>query len=214
MRNTINTGTGGRQRQRLWLRGVTCALVGLLTLASPVRALECMSVAEMNAERVRSLQSGLMVAALKCVHRPELDLHTSYNGFVGRFERELIVHSDVLQDYFRRAHGSKHRTVLNQYVTSLANRYSIRTFDFPTFCDDMALLSASILVQEAGAIQNVSFDMSHLAPGYSELCESAHNRDFPWLQGGLPDLATVHMPDLDEWLRRDAQAFVAPQLAE
>ena len=207
MRRDIGRRAGGRAVPAFCLRrAVALVLACLVVMTSQARASECMSAAEFNAERVRSLQAGLMVAALKCVHRPELKLHSAYNEFVSRFERELIAHSDVLQDYFRRAHGVGHRNILNKYVTSLANEYSIRTFDFPTFCDDMSRLSRSILRQDAGAILNVNFDMTFLSREYAEMCPEARNRDFPWLRGGLPDLASIHMPALDEELRREAQA--------
>ena len=59
-----------------------------------------MTKAETTAEQARGLQAGLMVAALKCVHKPGLKLHETYNVFVSRYNAELTSHSNVMQAYF------------------------------------------------------------------------------------------------------------------
>lgn len=181
------------------------AAVLLVMPAQGAQAEKCMSFSELNAERVRALQSGLMVAALKCVHKPHLELRPGYNAFVTRYERELIGHSNVLQDYFRRTYGAGHRAKLNAYVSALANTFSVRTFDYPSFCEDMAALSQHLMTQEDGAVRHVRFDMSKLPPSYAPLCAAEQHPDFPRTRNGLPDLASVHVPDLDRPLMRQAQ---------
>ena len=199
------------------MKTLLTALVAALILATPLhtaQAGKCMSLSELNAERVRSLQSGLMVAALKCVHKPHLELRAGYNTFVQQYERELVAHSNVLQDYFRRAYGNGHRAKLNTYVSALANVYSIRTFDFPTFCEDMAALSQHLLAQQAGAVEQVRFDMSFLSPSYAPLCETQTHPDFPRTENGLPDLASVHMPDIDNRMMQRAQQTQQAQMGQ
>ncbi len=158
----------------------------------------CMSTQEANAEHVRGLQSALMVAALKCVHRPELKSFERYNSIITQFDRELIAHSNVLQAYFRRVYGSKHRYHINKYVTRLANDFSLRTFETPSFCDEMSDIANTILADGEGSILHLRFDRSFLPPNSANLCASKKSRDFPALNGTVPDLVSIHMPDLDK----------------
>lgn len=193
-------------------------VLALAVLASPVQARKlCMSPLEANAEHVRGLQSALMVAALKCVHRPELDSYERYNTIIQQFNRELLAHSNVLQDYFRRSYGSKHRYHLNKYVTRLANDFSMRTFDVPTFCDEMAAIASGLLEDGQGAILHLRFDRSFLPQNSAELCASKASRDFPALNGNVPDLVSIHMPDIERKARERRTldpALVPPMPAE
>jgi len=206
----------GRNGKARWTARVV--LLAALLLGLPAQGwARCMSLMEANAEYVRGLQSALMVAALKCVHRPELGAYDKYNQFVSRFDRELIAHSNVLQKYFRDTYGAQHRFFLNKYVTRLANDFSLRTFESPEFCDQMTQIADELLADGEGAVLHMRFDRSFLPPLTEPLCESRASRDFPALNGTVPDLISIHMPDIDLALKRKRllePSLVPPMPAE
>lgn len=161
-----------------------------------------MTRAEATAEHARGLQAGLMVAALKCVHKPGLKLHETYNAFVSRFNTELTSHSNVMQAYFKRGYGQGHKDALNKYMTSLANYFSLNTFGNKTFCEDMAAVATAIVAKPDGAVLRGEFDTDFLPATSAPTCNDPANRtmaskDVPVLSSRIPDLASIHMPDLD-----------------
>ncbi len=172
-------------------------------------ALPCMTKAETTAEQARGLQAALMVAALKCVHKPSLKLHESYNAFIGRYNPELTDHSTVMQAYFKRGYGAGYKDALNKYMTSLANYFSLNTFGNKAFCEDIAAVATAILSKGNGAVQRGEFDTAFLPPTTAPLCNdpssrSVASRDVPALNGKIPDLASIYMPDLDTRPRQSA----------
>lgn len=178
------------------------ALAALSLVSGQALALPCMTKAEVTAEQARGLQAGLMVAALKCVHKPALGLHETYNKFISRFNGELTGQSNIMQAYFKRAYGQGHKDALNKYMTSLANYYSLNTFGNKTFCEDMAAAAAAILEKPDGAVQRGQFETALLPATTAPMCNDPAGRtmaskDMPALNGRIPDLASIYMPDLD-----------------
>ncbi|MGE0667344.1 MAG: hypothetical protein AB7O49_12365 [Sphingomonadales bacterium] len=178
------------------------ALAAIVGIAAPAAALPCMTRAETTAEQARGLQAGLMVAALKCVHKPSLELHESYNAFISRYNAELTSHSNVMQAYFKRAYGQGYKSELNRYMTSLANYYSLNTFGNKTFCEDMAAIAREIVAKADGAVLRGEFETRLLPATTAPMCNDPANRsmaskDVPTLSGRIPDLASIYMPDLD-----------------
>ena len=84
------------------------AAAAIAGISGQAVALPCMKEAEVTAEHARGLQAGLMVAALKCVHKPNLKLQENYNAFVTRYNAVLTTHSNVIQAYFKRCYGQRH----------------------------------------------------------------------------------------------------------
>lgn len=72
------------------------------------------------AKAVRTLQSDLMVAALSCGGRE------SYNNFMLSYGPHLSDHDQRLKRHFKSRHGGKHKSALNNYITSLANQGALR----------------------------------------------------------------------------------------
>ncbi|MEN3975215.1 hypothetical protein WJU21_08890 [Emcibacter sp. SYSU 3D8] len=170
-----------------------------------------MTKAETTAEQARGLQAALMVAALKCVHKPGLKLHETYNEFILRYNNELSAHSTVMQAYFKRSYGQGHKDALNKYMTSLANYFSLNTFGNKLFCEDMAAAATAIVAKSDGAVLRGEFDTDMLPATSAPLCNDPAQRtmaskDVPTLNGRIPDLAAIHMPDLD---RRPLQSALA-----
>ncbi len=167
-----------------------------------------MTRAETTAEQARGLQAALMVAALKCVHKPSLELHENYNAFVTRYNKELTAHSAVMQAYFKRSYGAGHSSALNKYMTSLANYFSLNTFNNKTFCEDMAAVATAVLEKGEGAVKRGEFETAFLPATTAPMCNDPSTRtaskDVPTLSGRIPDLASIYMPDLDARFRQSA----------
>ena len=162
---------------------------------------QCMTGKEMRSERVRALQSALMFAALKCIHKPHLGLADNYNAIMRRHSKDLAAHSYVVQDYFRRTHGVGHRKRLHKYTTTLANKYSVYSFEDDKFCEKAAVLSSAILNAEYDVIINARFDRSLLMPSFTTVCKS-ENPDSAAMDSKVPDLVSIHMPEVDTRLRQ------------
>lgn len=137
------------------------AIVGIwLGLSGPANAAGiCLSDTEARADKVRILQSTLMVAALKCAHKPELELDTKYNRFVLRNQRALGVHADALKAHFQTRYGANYDVHLNRYVTRVANVISLGSFDDPRFCENVAALGSAVLKTGRAAVRAARFDM-------------------------------------------------------
>ncbi len=176
------------------------------TSHAALAASQCMSKTEFRAERVRALQSGLMFAALKCVHKPQLGLQGNYNEIMLRFGKDLAKHSTTVQQYFRRTQGAAHRRHLHKYVTGMANRYSILSFSEPNFCEGMSALGQSILDGADDVIALARFNRRLLLPVLAEPCEPEKNPALLALNRRVPDPVSIHMPDIDDRLRREAEA--------
>ena len=99
------------------------ALVAPAQAATPTPK-ACQSAAEINAERVRQIQTEFMVAALKCRKDPQAGVLDRYNAFVRKFSPELVKQSNVLQSYFKRQYGAGHLKRYDSYITKLANELS------------------------------------------------------------------------------------------
>ena len=196
---------------------VLVALAAIGGISGQALALPCMTQAETTAEQARGVQSALMVAALKCVHKPSLKLYDNYNAFVTRYNNELTAHSRIMQAYFKRSYGQGHQDALNKYMTSLANYFSLNTFNNKTFCEDMAAVAVAILAQGDGAVARGSFDTTFLPANTAPMCNDGKprmaNKDVPTLSGKIPDLAAIHMPDLDGRLRQSAAVGIETELA-
>jgi hypothetical protein len=185
---------------------VSAFLCFVVMSQTALAANQCMSKTEFRAERVRALQSALMFSALKCVHKPQLGLQDNYNEIMERFGKDLAKHSITVQQYFRRTQGPAHRRHLHKYVTGMANRYSIISFSEPNFCEGMSELGQSILDGADDAIAVARFNRRLLLPILAEPCEPEENAALLVLNRRVPDPVSIHMPEIDDRLRREAQA--------
>ncbi len=104
-------------------------LVVLLQISSSFAA-PCAKPVEMQAIRVRALQTELMFAGLSCNGR------NHYNHFVNNYRPELKEYADALRGYFQRVYGRSGETKMNQFITRLANQSSTRSIKRGTeaFC--------------------------------------------------------------------------------
>ena len=108
------------KRMREW----GLSLAGLaLVCAAPAQAVPaCWSEADMDAAKVRDLQSRLMVATLRC-QGAGIDITTAYNRFVVANRATLQGVNGVLMTQFRSGFGDDAQTQYDRYATALANAY-------------------------------------------------------------------------------------------
>ncbi len=111
-----------------WVLFKAIAAFAVLTLA-PFAAVAdpCASADEVEAFRLRHLQSRLMVAGLSCGQRD------AYNSFMTRHKPQFGGYGPILISYYKRIGTGQ--DALNRYVTQLANAAaSIRSDDPVAFC--------------------------------------------------------------------------------
>ena len=109
-----------RQRMRDW--GLLLAGVALGCAAPATGAPACWSEADMDAAKVRDLQSRLMVATLRC-QGAGFDITAAYNRFVVANRATLQGVNGVLMTSFRSGFGDDAQVEYDRYATALANAY-------------------------------------------------------------------------------------------
>ncbi len=108
-----------RNRVRDW--GLLTGLA--LSCAAPAQAAPaCWSEADMDAAKVRDLQSRLMVATLRC-QGAGFDITAAYNRFVVANRATLQGVNGVLMASFRSGFGDGAQVEYDRYATALANAY-------------------------------------------------------------------------------------------
>jgi len=110
--------------------------------AGPAFASACTGPEESKAVSLRALQTELMVAALKCSHKPELA--AQYNGFVRSFGRELAENGKVLMAAFKRAYPKDHQKRFDAFITRMANDASQKSIASPDYCETTPRLFDSV----------------------------------------------------------------------
>ena len=128
------------------------SMAGLaLACAAPVQAAPgCWSEADMDAAKVRDLQSRLMVATLRC-QGAGLDITDSYNRFVVANRATLQGVNAVLMNQFRSGFGDEAQVQYDRYATALANAYGGDATDRRVCAD-----AAGLADEAAAAAGNVA----------------------------------------------------------
>jgi hypothetical protein len=111
--------------------------------AANAMAAACATSDEEKAANVRQLQTELMVAALKCTHKPELS--AQYNSFVRTFGKQLVDNARVLQAQFKRNYPKDHQTRFDRFITQLANDASVKSLNAPDFCEEAPHLFDAVM---------------------------------------------------------------------
>jgi hypothetical protein len=146
------------------LRTFFIAGVSALSLYAGQAAADiCADPNDQAAVRTKTLQTELMVAALRC------DGSQQYNAFVRKFERDLVAQGRQLKAYFRRAYGADSERRINRFVTFLANSASLRSLDAgDRYCASANALFAEVLGSDAGGLAkfaaNHRVDIASTAP--------------------------------------------------
>jgi hypothetical protein len=122
-----------------------------LACAGPVQARPaCWSEADMDAAKVRDLQSRLMVATLRC-QGAGFDITPAYNRFVVANRPALQGVNGVLMTQFRSGFGEEAQVEYDRYATALANAYGGDATD-----RDICANSERLAEEAAGARGNLA----------------------------------------------------------
>ena len=105
-------------RMRAW--GLSMLALACTVPAQAIPA--CWSEADMDAAKVRDLQSRLMVATLRC-QGAGFDVTAAYNRFVVANRATLQGVNAVLMTQFRSGFGDDAQVEYDRYATALANAY-------------------------------------------------------------------------------------------
>ena len=109
-------------------------LVMLFQLSSAF-AVPCAKPQEMQAIRVRALQTELMIAGLSCNGQEH------YNYFIANYQPQLKQYADTMRGYFMRSYGPTAELEMNQFITQLANESMTRSLrkGAKIFCNNARL---------------------------------------------------------------------------
>jgi hypothetical protein len=147
---------------RIW----TIVIVGFTALsmhAGHAAADVCSDPRDQVAVRTKTLQTELMVAALRC------NTSRQYNAFVQKFESDLMTQGRQLRGYFSRSYGAESERRLNKFVTYLANAASLRSLSLGKgYCLRATSLLAIVMDRNAGELAAYTateqVDVASLAP--------------------------------------------------
>ena len=126
---------------------VIAGFAALSLYASQAVADICSDPQDQVAVRAKTLQTELMVAALRC------DGNQRYNAFVRKFESDLVVQGGQLKSYFSRAYGVDSERRLNQFVTYIANSASLRSISMGKgYCTSANALFTTVMDRAPGEL--------------------------------------------------------------
>lgn len=117
----------------------------LAAAPTPAVAADCLTADEAAAERVRRLQTTLMIGALQCRNHTELGVADLYNRVVRQYGPVISAHNKILIRYFQRSHGATYQAVMDKHVTAMANVISRSAQRDPGFCGDVARIGQEML---------------------------------------------------------------------
>ncbi len=114
--------------------------LAVLFITHSAFAYPCAQPKEMEAIRIRALQTELMMAGLSC------NGQRHYNRFVKNYRSELKQYARALRSYFVRGYGDDAENEMNQFVTQLANQSSRRSLQngAKSFCSDASGLFQTV----------------------------------------------------------------------
>ena len=127
---------------RFRLTKAVAAVAVAANLSSGAAAADCLSRAELDAHKIRHLQTQLMVGALRC-------RRDNSNRFINRHHFDLEAGRDRLTDYFKRTHGGAYQAAMDRHVTALANRISRQSQNMAGYCEQIAALGDVLTASRA-----------------------------------------------------------------
>lgn len=146
-----------------------CFIAGVAALtlfAGQAAADICADPDDQTAVRTKTLQTELMVAALRC------DGNRRYNQFVRKFEQDLIAQGIQLRAYFERAYGASAERRLNRFVTFLANAASLSSLDSgKNYCASAEVLFDQVLDNTPGGLAKYASNHRVDVAANAQVCE-------------------------------------------
>lgn len=156
--------------------GAIALALAMAAVTSTANAAEvCWRTEEMNAAKVRNLQSQLMVAALEC-SKSGLGNDRLYDRFISSNRGALIGFNDAIKMYFARAYGvAEGRHAYDQFTTALANRQAVRAATTEDFCRSADTLMRLALDARPNELVALASDVEERPFGVGVTCDEARD---------------------------------------
>ena len=158
---------------------VVAGAIALCAIASTAQAqqqaaISCWQNHELQAARVRDLQTLLMVGALQCT-TSSYDVAGHYNNFIRNSRNALAGYNDMLKARFMREQGiSEGRRAYDSFATTLANGHSARAQATPAgFCQTVSALVGLASTASARDLEALAEGIAERPPGVGESCAIA-----------------------------------------
>lgn len=162
------------------------ASIAIVPLAQAQSSAACWRQAEIDAARMRNVQTVLMVSALEC-RTSAFAADRLYNDFVAQNRSNLQGHNDTLRAHFFRAFGEvEGRRAYDRFTTSLANRQSRESNDNSGFCRNAETLGRLAVASDPHGVLALASDLEERPYGVSASCDEAADR---------PRLTPAVLPD-------------------
>lgn len=115
--------------------GSAVVAIALVSGQASLAAEACMRSAEVEADKVRFIETQLKVASLQCKNRGNTDFSKLYSSFVKEKRPFLVESTKQLARYLKRAGDAS----IQQYVALKAKRISMESARVSQFCDKAKL---------------------------------------------------------------------------
>lgn len=135
---------------------------------------QCLNESESAAEKIRRLQTTLMVGALQCRNASGLNLTGNYNIFVQRHGAVVSAYNRTLRDYFQRIVGKKYQGAMDRHITSLANSISSKAYKDRNFCLKVAELGLKTLNPKGETLEQIA-DANGIVKSTLQQCPSSRH---------------------------------------
>jgi hypothetical protein len=158
----------------MWRKAKVTAAMILAAGGTAAQAQQaCWQAYEVQAARVRDLQTLLMVGALKC-SGPGYDVAGHYNNFVTKNRSALAGYNDVLKVRFMREEGIRAgQRAYDQFTTALANVHSDSAQATETgFCQMASTLVALAGGATADDLEALAENIAERPRGVGETCSA------------------------------------------
>jgi hypothetical protein len=116
--------------RQILLVAITIAALAVISGTASANSL-CMYPVEEKADKVRFVQTHLMVAALQCRYNNSSKLPELYNDFVKGHDAHLKNSEQPLRAFLKR----QGEQTLDTYMVMIANRVSLKSVSTTEFCD-------------------------------------------------------------------------------
>ncbi|GAB4154100.1 MAG: hypothetical protein Tsb0016_26470 [Sphingomonadales bacterium] len=140
------------------------------------QAANCLTADEAAAERVRRLQTTLMIGALQCRNRDDVKVADIYNQVVRQYGPVISAHNQILTRYFQRTHGSGYQRAMDRHVTAMANVIARAAQKDPGFCGATAEAGLALLAPDAADIVDQAQWTELVAVQGVDACEPVRSR--------------------------------------
>lgn len=135
----------------------------------PVKGSQCMTAEEVSADKIRFIQTQMMVAALQCRRGHKGSMPKIYNDYVKINRTDLLASERRLSGYLKR----QKQGTLSAYLTDLANRVSLESIGMPNFCRKMKVAGEMVLTMKKSEPIIPVLPVSYQQPQKSCLMETA-----------------------------------------